>query len=105
MTISVRRVLLAASVAGGLTFAPGLAPLAAAAEPGTTITVVGTLTDEGVTCGAMRGDDGVLYTFGRTATIRSFRTGDRIKIEGKVAAVSICQQGTTVVVTRVEKAE
>ena len=104
-TTRVWRVLLAALAFGGLTSTLGAAPRAAAAEPGSTIAVTGTLTDEGVTCRAMRGDDGVLYKFGRTATIRSFRTGDRIKIEGKVTAVSICQQGTTVVVTHAEKAE
>jgi len=70
-------------------------------EPGT-VTVTGRLTDEGVECQALRGDDGRLYTL--TGDLQGFKTGDRVRVSGKVAEVSICMQGTTLVVTKIEAA-
>ena len=68
-----------------------------------TITVTGTLTDEGVTCQALRGDDGQLYTIG--GDLGKFTTGDRVTVTGTVAEVSICQQGTTIDVQKIKKAK
>jgi hypothetical protein len=73
------------------------------AQTDDTITITGTMTNEGVECAALRGDDGVLYTFRRSMQVRGFQAGDRVKLQGRVQQVSICQQGTTVAVTRVEK--
>ncbi|HET6569438.1 MAG TPA: DUF5818 domain-containing protein [Rhodothermales bacterium] len=70
-------------------------------KPGASVTVRGTLTDEGIECQAMRGDDGGLYTL--TGDLGGFRTGDRVRVEGVVAEVSFCQQGTTINVSRIER--
>jgi hypothetical protein len=66
------------------------------------ITVTGTLTDEGIECQALRGDDGVLYTL--TGNLGAFSTGGRVTVSGSVAELSICQQGTTIRVTSIEQA-
>ena len=50
-------------------------------------TVTGRLTNEGVECQAMRGDDGKLYTL--TGDLKGFRTGDRVRVTGSIAAASI----------------
>lgn len=65
------------------------------------VTVVGTLTREGAECPAMRGDDGRLYTLAGGDT-GSFRPGDRVRVVGRVAEVSFCQQGTTISVRRID---
>lgn len=58
------------------------------------IDVTGTITREGITCTAVRGDDGRLYTLaGQTA---GFQPGDRVRITGDQAQASFCQQGTTI---------
>lgn len=68
--------------------------------PQNDVVVLGTLTREGVECQAMRGDDGRLYTLaGRN--LGDFFPGDRVRVEGKIAQVSTCQQGTTIAVTRI----
>ena len=64
------------------------------------INVRGTLTDEGVECQALRGDDGELYTL--TGDLSGFENGDRVKVRGTVAEVSICQQGTTIEVQSIK---
>jgi hypothetical protein len=66
------------------------------------ISVTGTLTREGAECQAMRGDDGTLYTL--AGDFRGFRPGDRVRVEGRIAEVSICMQGTTIDVRRIEDA-
>ncbi len=66
-----------------------------AAPPPQQVTVRGTLTREGVACQAMRGDDGKLYTLVGNLPNR-MRPGDRVRVVGRVADASICQQGTTV---------
>jgi hypothetical protein len=69
------------------------------------VTITATLTDEGVECQALRGDDGTLYTIRRSNAVRAFRTGDRVRVEGNTAEISICQQGVTIDVTRLTKAD
>lgn len=93
------------AVAAVMTLSIGTSTTSAAAQAANAITVTGTMSDAGVECAAMRGDDGVLYSFRRTMQIRQFLPGDRIKLEGRVQQVSTCQQGTTLAVTRVEKIE
>jgi hypothetical protein len=64
------------------------------------IEVTGVLTDEGVECPALRGDDGTLYTL--TGDLKTFQVGNRVRVAGRVVEVSICQQGTTLEVVSVE---
>jgi hypothetical protein len=78
---------------------------AANSQTGGAVTVTGTVTDEGVQCRALRGDDGVLYTIRHTDAVRALRAGDRVRIEGRTAVVSNCQQGITIEPTRLEKAD
>jgi LysM repeat protein len=64
-----------------------------------TRTLSGTLTDEGITCQAMRGDDGRLYTL--IGPIGEWRDGDRIRLVANAVDRSLCQQGTTLQVISV----
>lgn len=66
-----------------------------------TIIVTGVVTDEGVECRAMRGDDGALYTFGNLPD--DIPVGVRIRVHGEVMADSVCQQGIALRVERVER--
>jgi LysM repeat protein len=83
------------------TFRVGVVP--APPPPPQDVRVVGTLTREGVECPAMRGDDGKLYTL-TGGNVGDFFPGDRVRVDGRVAQVSICQQGTTISVTRIAPA-
>jgi uncharacterized protein YciI len=74
-----------------------------AAQESKPITVTGKLTNEGVECKAMRGDDGKLYTL--TGDLKGFRTGDRVKVTGRIAEMSTCMQGTTLGVEKIEPAK
>jgi hypothetical protein len=66
------------------------------------VRVTGRLTDEGVECPALRGDDGRLYTLaGNTG---GFKPGDRVTVVGTVAEMSTCMQGTTIGVRTIGKA-
>lgn len=65
-----------------------------------TMCVRGKLTDEGVECQAMRGDDGTLYTFTR-GQAGDARTGDSLCVCGSIAGMSFCMQGRTIAVTRI----
>lgn len=67
-----------------------------------TVRVTGRLTDEGVECPALRGDDGQLYTLAGDA--RGFGPGDRVTVVGTVAEMSTCMQGTTISVGSIERA-
>jgi uncharacterized protein YciI len=84
-------------------------PANAAVEPQPTarqnqsVTVTGKLTNEGVECKAMRGDDGKLYTL--TGDLKGFRAGDRVKVTGRIAKISRCMQGTTLGVETIERAK
>jgi len=71
--------------------------------PGATapVEVVGTLTDEGVECPAMRGDDGELYTLTPRDT-GGAEVGDRVRVTGRFAEVSFCMQGSTIEVESIE---
>ena len=61
------------------------------------ITVSGTLSEEGAECPALRGDDGKLYSL-TPGAIGKFQPGDHVRVEGTVADVSTCMNGTTLVV-------
>jgi hypothetical protein len=54
-----------------------------------------------VECRALRGDDGVLYTL--TGTLAEFKAGDEVIVEGTLPEASICMQGTTIQVVRIEE--
>lgn len=83
---------------------PGPSPEQPARAPSTKdMTVTGMLTGEGVECQAMRGEDGTLYTL--TGDLSGFRTGDRVRVTGSVAEVSVCMQGTTIAVKKIERAK
>ena len=72
------------------------------AQPSTEdLVVIGTLTDEGVECQALR-EDGTndLYTFPRR---EAYRPGDQVKVTGTKADVGFCMQGTEVRVASIEK--
>lgn len=79
------------------------APRAGTADRKRSVRVTGRLTGEGVECQALRGDDGRLYTL--TGDLKGFKTGDRVTVEGTVAEISICMQGTTLGVTSIEAAQ
>lgn len=66
------------------------------------VRVEGRLTDEGVECPAMRTDDGALYTL--TGDLGDAQAGDRVVVEGTLPDASICMQGTTIAVARIERA-
>ncbi|MCB1496179.1 MAG: hypothetical protein KDJ86_10365 [Bauldia sp.] len=68
------------------------------------VTVTGTLSKEGVTCPALRGDDGALYTLAG-GDLSHFGPGDRVTVTGTEAEASICMQGTTLGVISVAVAE
>ena len=61
---------------------------------GAALVIVGTMTNEGVECPAMRGEDGQLYTL--SGLPKNIEIGDKIEITGEPQMISICQQGTTI---------
>jgi LysM repeat protein len=67
------------------------------------IEMSGTLTRQGAECPVMRGDDGRTYSL--AGPLRGFRPGDRIFVEGRIAEMSYCQQGTTIEVRRVSETD
>ena len=69
-----------------------------------TVKVTGVLTDEGAECPALRGDDGQLYTL-TPRDRQGFQVGDRVTVVGKVAELSICNQGTTLEVQKITAAK
>lgn len=71
-------------------------------EDGDTVTVIGELTDEGVECPALRTEAGQLYTL--AGDTGRFGEGDRVEVEGTVAEMSFCMQGTTISVERITAA-
>ncbi|HEY6553829.1 MAG TPA: DUF5818 domain-containing protein [Vicinamibacteria bacterium] len=70
-------------------------------KEGKPIQVRGTLTGEGVECQALRGDNGQLYTL--TGDLGGFKTGDKVRVKGEIAQVSICQQGITIAVEKIQE--
>jgi hypothetical protein len=71
------------------------------AESSESITVIGTVTNEGVECPAVRGDDGMLYTVTGEGRDR-LTPGARVRITGIIAQVSFCMQGTTINAAKIE---
>ena len=57
---------------------------------------------EGVECQALETDNGTVYTL--IGNLRDFEVGDRVRVVGKVAEVSICQQGTTLEILNIRPA-
>lgn len=82
---------------------PATADMPRQERVGGMVTVEGVLTNEGIECQALRGEDGTLYTLSRRP--EGFKIGDRVLVTGSVAGISFCMQGTTINVTRIEKAE
>lgn len=74
----------------------------AQSQAGGEVTVTGTLTDEGVECPAMDGDDGALYTL--AGDLGPFGPGDRVRVTGEIAEMSFCMQGTTIQVEVIQPA-
>jgi hypothetical protein len=82
----------------------GIVTVAREERPSGPITITGRVTDEGVECIAVRGDDGRLYTLAGGDRDR-LRTGARVRITGTVAEMSFCMQGTTINATTVDLLE
>ena len=59
----------------------------------------GQLTNEGVECPTLRGEDGVLYTL--IGDIAELEAGDEVTVEGTLPDAAICMQGTTIQVARI----
>jgi hypothetical protein len=74
-----------------------------AQETPKTVVVVGTLTDEGVECRALRAEDGTLYTL--VGELKGFKTGDKVRVVGQRVEVSTCMQGTTLSVKNIKRAK
>jgi hypothetical protein len=69
-----------------------------------TLVLVGTLTDEGVECQAMREDkSNELFTLSPPHKLDGFKNGDHVTVKGAVATVSFCHQGTTVNIASIKK--
>jgi uncharacterized protein YgiM (DUF1202 family) len=66
------------------------------------IVVTGFLTNEGLECPALRGEDGRLYTL--VGNLGMFRPGDRVRVRGPIPQSSICMQGVTIRVSSIERA-
>jgi len=77
-----------------------VALLSAGKNPGT-ICVKGKLTDEGVECQAFRSVDGELFTL--IGNLNGFKNEDEIVVCGTIADISICMQGTTIIVSWIGK--
>ena len=68
------------------------------------IVVVGTLTDEGVECQAMREDKTKkLFTLQPKSKLKGFKNGDHVRVAGTLPGVSICMQGTTVSIVTIKR--
>jgi hypothetical protein len=73
------------------------------APDGEAICIRGHLTDEGIECPALRGENGVLYTLsGDTGRLE---VGDEVCVCGTVAELSFCMQGTTITMTHISSGE
>lgn len=66
------------------------------------IVVTGFLTNEGIECPTLRGEDGNLYTL--VGNLGVFRPGDRVRVRGPIPQASICMQGITIRVNTIERA-
>ncbi len=72
-----------------------------AEESSNLLHIRGIVTNEGVECPAIRGDDGKLYTL--TGFSEQLYVGDVIEVVGRPVEVSICMQGTTLSVIAYKK--
>ncbi len=70
--------------------------------PDGVVRVRGRITDEGVTCPAMRGPGEELYTL--AGSLGSAVPGDDVAVTATIADASICMQGITLVVQEIEGA-
>ena len=73
-------------------------------KEGNPVTIIGRLTNEGVECQALRGDDGQLYT------LLGGESGDlpvdaRVSVVGERLDFSSCQQGITIRVRSISPAD
>lgn len=68
--------------------------------PGAAVIVTGTLSSEGAECPTLRGDDGKIYSL-TGAKLGKLGPGSHVHVEGTLADVSTCMQGTTIVVTSI----
>ncbi len=67
------------------------------------ISVTGELLAPSATCPRLAGDDGRIYAL--AGSLRDFDTGDRVRVTGELAEVSICNQRRTIAVERIRSAE
>lgn len=65
-------------------------------------TFTGKYVSGGVECQLFQGDDGQTYTLVGSA-VTNFEDGDSVRLEASVADASFCMQGTTLVVSKIEK--
>lgn len=91
-------------LAFALSTATGAAAWQGQGDENKSVKVTGVLTDEGVECPALRGDDGQLYTL-TPRDLQGFKVGDRVTVKGKVAEISFCNQGTTIEVRDISAAK
>lgn len=68
------------------------------------VTVVGRLTNEGVECQALRGDDGQLYTL-LGGELGDLPVDTRVLVIGERLEFSSCQQGITIRVRSIAPAD
>jgi hypothetical protein len=69
--------------------------------PADTIALAGIISDESVTCPAMRGRDGRLYTL--AGNVHSLRPGDLVEVIGRRVDASLCMHGMTLEVQRLRR--
>lgn len=69
-------------------------------SPGDPVRVHGELTGEGTECPALRGPFGTLYTL--AVSKLEYGPGTEVMVEGRIAEVSTCMQGTTIDVESIE---
>lgn len=67
------------------------------------LTVTGTIVKGGVECPLLRSDEGRRYSL--TGDLGGFGPGDRVRVTGRLAEVSICMQEPTLEVRRISEAE
>ena len=65
------------------------------------MTITGVVTNEGVECPAVRGDDGQIYTIAG-GDRSNLRPGTRVRVTGTRAQMSFCMQGTTIDATKID---
>lgn len=68
---------------------------------GDSVSVHGSLTNEGVECPAMRDPAGTLYTLATNDL--DWAAGTQVMVRGTIAGMSTCMQGTTISVSSIER--